>query len=286
MAARESHHILRVVDTLEPRIASIDIFPGMSTDLLRSILCDTGLRGVVLQTFGTGNAPSTPEFLETVSDAVKNGTLIVDITQCRSGEVELGLYDVSAGLLSRGVVSGMDMTPEAALTKLFVVLGSEANSEIAADRMQLNFKGEQRQSIFNLHFPAGQIDDGTDIAVVRPVRPMVHGLDRYQPKALQQGILRIMGLEPLDGRKGRLEFKIYIDLPDAKESTANDGPHFLGHASKRYIPDNGPESAFITITDQVRAFIDNAHENTLTIVNTGGAPFKWSKLQVACFANC
>jgi L-asparaginase len=284
--ARDSNHVLRIVDTLEPKIASMDIFPGMSTDLLRNILCNTGLRGVVLQTFGTGNAPSTPEFLEVISDAVKNGTLIVDITQCRSGEVELGLYDVSAGLLSRGVVSGMDMTPEAALTKMFVVLGSESNPEIAADKVQLNLKGEQRQSIFNLHFPAGQLDEDSDSVTVNAVRPMVHGLDRYQVKSLQQGILRIMGLEPLDGRRGRLEFKVYIDLPDAKESTPIDVPHFLGRSSKKYSPETGPESAFLTVTEQVRAFIDNSHENTLTIVNTGGAPFKWSKLQIACFADC
>ena len=172
------------------------------------------------------------------------------------------------------------------MTKLFVILGSEKDPEVAADKMQLNFKGEQRQSIFNLHFPAGQLDDDGDTITVKAVRPMVHGLDRYQPKTLQQGILRIMGLEPLDGRKGRLEFKVYIDLPNAKESTPNEGPHFLGHASKRYVPDTGPESAFMTITEQVRAFIDNTHANTLTIVNTGGAPFKWSKLQIACFADC
>ena len=95
-----------------------------------------------------------------------------------------------------------------------------------------------------------------------------------------------MGLEPLDGRKGRLEFKVYIDKIDAKEGTPNDGPHFLGQAAKKYVPEIGPEGVFLTITEQVRAFVDNTHENTLTIVNTGGAPFKWSKLHIACFANC
>jgi len=284
MAARDSHHILRVEDRLEKQIASIDIFPGMSTDLLRSILCETGLRGVVLQTFGTGNAPSTPEFLAVIDEAVKKGTLIVDITQCRSGEVELGLYDVSAGLLSRGVVSGMDMTPEAALTKMFVILGGEPNADIAADKLQLNLKGEQRQSIFNLHFPGGEFDDNTETLVLKPLRPMVNDPIRFVPKMTQQGILRVMGLEPLDGRRGRLEFKIYIDLPDAKESTPNEGISFLGQASKKFVPEAGPESVFLTVTDQVRAAIDNAHENSLTIVNTG-APFKWSKLQIACFVN-
>ena len=131
----------------------------MSTELLRNMLSTEGLRGVVMQTFGTGNAPTTPEFLEVIGSAVEEGKIIVDITQCRSGEVELGLYDVSAGLLARGVISGLDMTPEAALTKLGSVLGREDNDQRAADIMQLNLKGEQSKSIFNLYFEG---KDGTE----------------------------------------------------------------------------------------------------------------------------
>lgn len=144
-----SPHALHLTESYEESIASMDIFPGMSPVLLNHMLSSEGLRGIVLQTFGTGNAPSTPEFLDAIGRAVDAGKLIVDITQCRSGEVELGVYEVSAGLLSRGVIGGMDMTPEAALTKLGVILGAESDAKIAADRMQLNLRGEQRQSVFH-----------------------------------------------------------------------------------------------------------------------------------------
>jgi L-asparaginase len=281
-----SAHALRVVDTLEPNIASIDIFPGMSTNLLRNILCKTGLRGVVLQTFGAGNAPNTEEFLEVISEAIEGGTMIVGITQCNSGGVELGLYEVSAGLLARGVVSGLDMTAEAALTKMFVILGSEQDIDIATDKMQLNLKGEQQQSIFNLHFPAGEFSQSADVITVKTIRPMVGGLDRFQPQTLQHAVLRIMGLEPLYKREGRFEFRVYIDLPDSGNLTEEETPYFLGRVSKQCKLDGGVESVFINVTSQARRLIDNRHEITLSLVNTGEIPFKWSRLQIACFADC
>jgi len=92
---------LRIAENLESNIASIDIFPGMNPVLLKNLLATDHLRGVALQTFGVGNAPTTKEFLATIKAALDAGKIIVNITQCREGEVELGLYDVSAGLLSR-----------------------------------------------------------------------------------------------------------------------------------------------------------------------------------------
>jgi len=285
MDATDTHHMLRVNDSLESKIASMDIFPGMSTELLRNILCNTGLRGIVLQTFGTGNAPSNPEFLDVIKEAVDKGTVIIDVTQCRSGEVELGLYDVSAGLLSRGVVSGMDMTPEAALTKMAVILGAEVDSSIASDLIQLNQKGEQKQSIFNLHFHDGEISEDEKPVVASVQRDMVKGLERYKSNKLNQAIFRIMGLEIPDSNKGIIQFKVYIDLPNANENTDEEGnPHFLGKTQKKYQGE--PESLFLTITDQAKSFIDNKHQNSITIVGTGGTAFKWSKLEIAFFADC
>jgi L-asparaginase len=275
--------LLRVVDTLDANVASMDIFPGMNTQLLKNLLATEGLRGVVLQTFGTGNAPTTSDFLDTIEQAVESGKLIVDVTQCRSGEVELGLYDVSAGLLARGVVSGMDMTIEATLTKMFLVLGAEGDVDLAADRMQMNLKGEQRQSIYNLHFPAGEIGEDEKPISVHQKRPMLEGLERYKPKTLDRALFRLMGLETLDGKKGRIEFKAYLNLAEASESTSEEGnPRFLGKASKRYQGDD--ENVFFTVSDQVSKVVDNRHPNVVTIVPIG-MPFKWKKLNIAFYCN-
>lgn len=281
-----SGHALHVREHLDENIACLDIFPGMSPRLLEGMLSAEGLRGVVLQTFGTGNAPSTPEFLDVIERAVRAGLIIVDITQCRSGEVELGLYEVSAGLLSRGVISGLDMTPEAALTKLKVILGEEEDPAVAADRMQINLQGEQRLSVFHLHFGAGEVpEDGSK--AVQPRRPMEGGLDQYDSTKLERALLRVMGVSIPNERRGRIEFKAFIDQPEATDATPNDGPGFLGETtSKKWRDEDGTADVFFDITEQARAFVDNRHQNSITIASTSGAPLAWERLHIAFYANC
>jgi L-asparaginase len=280
-----NEHALHVEEALETNIACMNIFPGMSPALLESMLNAPSLRGIVLQTFGTGNAPSTPEFLDTIERAVNAGRVIVDITQCRSGEVELGLYEVSAGLLSRGVITGMDMTPEAALTKLAVVLGSEADPAVAADTMQLNHQGEQRQSVFHLHFGAGEVpEDGA--VTVDAIGPMVRGLEKYQSGKLDRALLRITGLHIPQEKRGALEFKIFIDMPDATADTSEAEPQYLGEVAKKWRDDEGKANAFLPVTAQAKAFVDNRHTNSLRIVTTSGAPVAWEKLDLAFYADC
>jgi L-asparaginase len=283
--AKPSAYAMHLEDTLEEQIACMTIFPGMSPVLLDHMLNAEGLRGIVLQAFGTGNAPSTPEFLDAIGNAVQAGRVIVDITQCTAGEVELGTYEVSAGLLSRGVITGMDMTPEAALTKLGVVLGSEQDAEVAADRVQLDLRGEQRQSVFHIHFGAGSVpEDGT--ATLTPVRAMVDGLERYESSKLERSVLRVMGLSIPSEQRGRIEFKVYIDSPGAGNSSERDDSHLLGEASKRWRADeDGKLSVFFDVTPQAAMFVDNRHENSLTIVSTSGEPLSWERLDLAFYTS-
>lgn len=277
---------LQIKKQLDHYVASVDIFPGIQPAMLDKMFTALELHGVVLQTFGTGNAPSNRDFLASIGAAVDRGIIVVDVTQCREGEVELGLYDVSAGLLARGVVSGMDMTPEAALTKLFVVLGEQPDPAIAADLMQLNMRGEQRLSIFNLHFPAGEFTDDKVSIALEPLRAMVSGRERFRPDKVKNAVLRITGLEIPNAKRGIIQFRVFIDDPNATERTNTTGnAHFLGATQKNWNRENGDETVVLSVTPQVREFVDNSHMNTLTLVNTSGQLFNWKRAHIACYAD-
>jgi L-asparaginase len=276
----ESGRPLHVRGDLDPNIASLDIFPGMSTALLKNILATRGLKGLVLQAFGIGNAPTTPEFLNAIAGAVDDGKVILDITQCRSGEVELGLYEVSAGLLARGVIGGLDLTPEAALTKMAFVLGQEPDISRASDMLQIDLKGEQSKSIFNIHFSAGEIAAGTSGSLTLEQTGPIVEADRYDPARLQTALLRIMGIEPLGGSSGKLELRAFLDFPEADADTDVDTPHFLGETLKTYDARTRSENVFFEIGETTRQFISSDSAHRLTVVSLAD-PLRWAKANIA-----
>jgi len=127
---------------LNPNVAVLKIFPGISDNCVKAVFANPHLKGVVLETFGAGNSPAHPSFLFIIEEATKKGIVIVNVTQCASGAVEQNRYEGGKALENIGVLSGYDMTTEAAVTKLMFLFGHGYDSEEVKVRMQLSISGE------------------------------------------------------------------------------------------------------------------------------------------------
>ncbi len=133
---------LKVHKKLDNRVTILKLFPGISKEVINATLYIPGLQAVILETFGTGNALTETWFLDMLGKAVGNGLYIVNISQCAAGAVEQGKYDTSLRLKKMGIISGSDMTTEAALTKIMYLLGENLSPEKFRAIMNLSLRGE------------------------------------------------------------------------------------------------------------------------------------------------
>jgi len=129
---------------LDTNVAILKLFPGFNESLLKSILETENLKALVLETYGAGNAPTEGWLIEHLKKAVKNGLHIVNVTQCSGGSVIMGQYETSEQLKKLQLISGKDITTEAAITKLMYLLGSEISKGSFKTVFETSLRGEMR----------------------------------------------------------------------------------------------------------------------------------------------
>lgn len=122
-------------------IGVITMYPGISHEVIRNTLRQP-VNAMILLTFGVGNAPQNPELLGHLKEASERGVIVVNLTQCLAGKVNMGGYATGCALADSGVISGFDMTPEAALAKLHYLLSQNLSYEEVKERMQQVLRGE------------------------------------------------------------------------------------------------------------------------------------------------
>lgn len=127
---------------LDTRVSILKLHPGITPQVVRSILCSNGPRAIIIETYGAGNAPSKEWFLNLVKEAASMGKILLNITQCIAGSVNMDIYATGKCLKDAGVANGYDSTTESALAKLFHLMGISDKNEYVQKGLENNLRGE------------------------------------------------------------------------------------------------------------------------------------------------
>ena len=154
-----THHILRPAFSrpmtphlkLDPNVIVFSLFPGIQDGIVRHVLESPSLRGIVMRTFGSGNAPHVPWVMRLLDEAAHRGVNIVNISQCLTGSVEMERYGAGFQLKTAHVISGHDSTVEAMVTKLMYLQGRYADNRIVREKLSQSLAGE-------ITIPTGKTD--------------------------------------------------------------------------------------------------------------------------------
>ena len=267
---------LQVNSVLDPDVLDISLYPGMRPEHLKSILSLDSVKGVVLRTYGTGNAPEDEAFIEALKTGIEKGNkTVVNITQCPQGSVEMGLYAASVGLLDNGVISGLDMTPEAALTKLMVTLGTRIGEQVKL-QMQINQRGEQSQNLFDFNFKTISMTDKPFSDFIIPDR-------RFDPTALSAAVLRMKELSVTvanDAPNPVLD--VYMNFPTAKAETLEREDHPRRLHRIKFAKNSTIDVVQALSKERVKNVIGDS-DVVLTFVASPGVKFGFEKLSLSIF---
>ncbi|HYJ85260.1 MAG TPA: asparaginase [Pyrinomonadaceae bacterium] len=279
--ADNSRHRMRAHTRLMEGILDISVYPGLRPSDLKAILRLDGVKGIVFRGFGSGNAPDNRAFLDAVAEGTKDKT-IINVTQCTQGMVEMGLYAASSGLQERGVISGLDMTPEAALAKLMYLLTTQRGPDLQLE-MQQSLRGEQSVNLYDVRYgEKGNSKEGLEKAEdqKRPPGP-------FQKDKLTRAVLRVSGVGVQNVKVGDpIKLRVFIGLVDDSQLTAEipNSPEYAGEVAASYEGED-KTTLILDITSTLQqVYTKDGSPIYVTLVARDGQKFWYRGLFINLFA--
>ena len=281
--------ILNITGKIVPkRIFIMDVYPDMDMRIFDYIIQDDKLDGLIVRTYGTGNGPDDDSsgFLSKLEKLVDAGVIIINLSQCREGRVELRLFETNAGLFDKGVINGGDMTTEAAYCKLKVLFSEGMTIEKIKQRMQENLMGELSYSAYSIKY-----EEQKDSKYY--VDPFFYGerKDGYSidSTCIEKAVLRIKGIRLCEATDAEIARELSISV------FLNSGQDFLSHDNlictfcHNFEPD--PKSGKIEdfsinleVTENVRDIVTAGfHAVDMQIRSNSAHKFSFDRLQLSIF---
>ncbi|RME03515.1 MAG: asparaginase [Planctomycetota bacterium] len=261
-------------------VISLQIFPGIqNSDLMERLLHLPRLRGIVLNTYGAGNAPTDVSFLQAIERAREKGVILLNVSQCIEGMVELGVYETSVSLLERGVLSGFDITPEAALCKLMVLLGEEdLSTEEVAGLVQRNLAGEQSYSLYSVVYDLGLVSLGGEENRYRFPGRELGG--HFRSSEVERVVLRLRG-GVVEAAESPLEVRIFFNL--SREDPLDEArSSFLGRFYRQVS--SVPRTLSFDLTSALRGRVFSGVRLSFTVaISSGGGRLSWRQAELSVY---